>query len=62
MSAGDVDAGRPGREEGDVFARLTDDLLDLVATEIRESDLYAMTKGDCCCLACCSCCCVGGGN
>ena len=45
-----------------MFARLTDDLLDLVATEIRESDLYAMTKGDCCCLACCSCCCVGGGN
>jgi hypothetical protein len=45
-----------------VFTDLTDDLLDLVATELGESDLYAATAGDCCCLACCSCCCVGGGN
>jgi hypothetical protein len=43
-----------------VFAQLTDDLLDLVATELGDSDLYAAAgdSGGCCCLACCSCCCV----
>ena len=45
-----------------MFTDLTDDLLDLVATELGESDLYAANLSDCCCLACCSCCCVGGGN
>jgi hypothetical protein len=43
-----------------MFTHLTDDLLDLVATELRENDLYAASVRDCCCLACCSCCCVGG--
>ena len=47
-----------------MFTKLTDDLLDLVATELGDSELYASEDGRegsssaCCCL--CSCCCGGG--
>ena len=47
------------RGGADVFTHLTDDLFELVATELGESDLYAANLSDCCCLACCSCCCAG---
>jgi hypothetical protein len=49
----------PRRGGADVFTCLTDDLFELVATELRENDLYAANLSDCCCLACCSCCCAG---
>jgi hypothetical protein len=60
MYAPATDAGRAPERRTNVFTHLTDDLLDLVATELGESDLYAANLSDCCCLACCSCCCVGG--
>jgi hypothetical protein len=48
-----------------VFEELTNDLFDLVATELGQSDLYAQEDGGgcssaCCCL--CSCCCACGGG
>jgi hypothetical protein len=62
-SESDILRGR--RKETNVFEALTNDLLDLVATELGQSDLYAQEDGGgcssaCCCL--CSCCCACGGG
>ncbi len=60
-----MDILRSRTKEGNVFKELTDELLDLVATELGQSELYAQVPGEgsssaCCCL--CSCCCACGGN
>jgi hypothetical protein len=55
---------RDRRKEGNVFRELTEDLLDLVATQLGHSELYAVDDGGgcssaCCCL-CSSCCACDG--
>jgi hypothetical protein len=60
-----LDILRDRRKEANVFGELTNDLFDLVATELGQTELYAAADGGgcssaCCCL--CSCCCACGGN